>query len=229
MLESGPRRRLMTLLRESDHPLGARELAEVTGQHVTTVRFHLDVLTRESAVRPVRIPPQGRGRPSTGYLAVRRSAGYQELARVLADQLGDAAHRSEAAVTAGRAWAAKIEEFDASVSTLDDAQRLVTTAQSELGFAPETQPVVDKRGVAIRFTACPLRALARTNSDVVCGVHLGLLREQLDRAGARGEIQASLHPFVEPEVCLARLARAGSGPELRNADSDLVEQSTQQR
>ncbi|WP_187776302.1 helix-turn-helix transcriptional regulator [Antrihabitans cavernicola] len=214
MLESWPRRRLLKILRDADRPLDARTLSERTGQHVTTVRFHLEVLTKNSAVRPVQLAPQGRGRPSTGYSVVQRSAGYQELARVLADQLGvDRTHRLDAAVTAGRAWAAKIDDSVQSVDTLDDAKRAVTTAQSQLGFAPvpeRTNADAENDGtpVSIRLTACPLRALARTNPDVVCGVHLGLLREMLDRAGARGEINASLHPFVEPDVCLARLARA---------------------
>lgn len=207
MSDSWPRRRLLAILRGASEPLDAQELARVTGQHVTTVRFHLDVLTRESLVRQFQQPPRGRGRPRIGYTAVQRSVGYQELAQVLADQLGsDPRRRSDAAVAAGRAWGAKMESADQPVETLDDAKDLTITLASELGFAPERDPSTETdEQVMIRLTACPLRELARTHSEVVCGVHLGLMREALDRNGAREHVNVRLHPFVEPELCVARL------------------------
>ncbi|MFI6869975.1 helix-turn-helix transcriptional regulator [Nocardia sp. NPDC050406] len=207
MSDSWPRRRLLAILRGASEPLDAQELARVTGQHVTTVRFHLDVLTRESLVRQFQQPPRGRGRPRIGYTAVQRSVGYQELAQVLADQLGsDPRRRSDAAVAAGRAWGAKLESADQPVETLDDAKDLTITLSSELGFAPERDPATETdEQVMIRLTACPLRELARTHSEVVCGVHLGLMRETLDRNGAREYVNVRLHPFVEPELCVARL------------------------
>jgi predicted ArsR family transcriptional regulator len=189
--------------------MDARELAVETGQHVTTVRFHLDVLTRESLVCQVQQPPRGRGRPRIGYTAVQRTVGYQELAQVLADQLGaDPKRRLDASVTAGRAWAAKMDDGDRTVETLDDAREVATSLLAELGFAPDrAADVTSSQDTAtIRLTACPLRELARTHSEVVCGVHLGLMREVLDRAGQPGAFTASLHPFVEPDLCLARLA-----------------------
>ncbi|WP_228813304.1 helix-turn-helix transcriptional regulator [Nocardia otitidiscaviarum] len=207
MSDSWPRRRLLAILRGASEPLDAQELARVTGQHVTTVRFHLDVLTRESLVRQFQQPPRGRGRPRIGYTAVQRSVGYQELAQVLADQLGtDPRRRSDAAVAAGRVWGAKMESVDQPVETLDDAKDLTITLASELGFAPERDPASETDQQAlVRLTACPLRELARTHSEVVCGVHQGLMREVLDRNGARDHVQVRLHPFVEPELCVARL------------------------
>ncbi|WP_233434562.1 helix-turn-helix transcriptional regulator [Nocardia yamanashiensis] len=207
MSDSWPRRRLLAILRGASEPLDAQELARVTGQHVTTVRFHLDVLTRESLVRQFQQPPRGRGRPRIGYTAVQRSVGYQELAQVLADQLGsDPRRRSDAAVAAGRVWGAKMESIDQPVETLEDAKDLTVTLMSELGFAPERDHATEtEESVMIRMTACPLRELARTHSEVVCGVHLGLMREVLDRNGARDDVSVRLHPFVEPELCVARL------------------------
>ncbi|WP_245721973.1 helix-turn-helix transcriptional regulator [Nocardia crassostreae] len=174
---------------------------------MTTVRFHLDVLTRESLVRQFQQPPRGRGRPRIGYTAVQRSVGYQELAQVLADQLGsDPRRRSDAAIAAGRAWGAKMESVDQPVESLDDAKDLTVTLASELGFAPEREHDTETdEQVMIRLTACPLRELARTHSEVVCGVHLGLMREVLDRNGGRDQVSVRLHPFVEPELCVARL------------------------
>ncbi|GAA5080570.1 helix-turn-helix transcriptional regulator [Nocardia iowensis] len=207
MSDSWPRRRLLAILRGASEPLDAQELARITGQHVTTVRFHLDVLTRESLVRQFQQPPRGRGRPRIGYSAVQRSVGYQELAQVLADQLGpDPRRRSEAAIAAGRAWGAKLDAGDHRVESLEDAKDVTMTLLSELGFAPERDPNSETSEQAlIRLTACPLRELARTHSEVVCGVHLGLIKEVLDRNGARGEVNVRLHPFVEPELCVVRL------------------------
>ncbi|WP_406236638.1 helix-turn-helix transcriptional regulator [Nocardia sp. NBC_01009] len=207
MSDSWPRRRLLAILRGASEPLDAQELARITGQHVTTVRFHLDVLTKESLVRQFQQPPRGRGRPRIGYSAVQRSVGYQELAQVLADQLGpDPRRRSEAAIAAGRAWGAKLDVGDQHVETLEEAKDLAMTLLSELGFAPEREQATEADEQApIRLTACPLRELARTHSEVVCGVHLGLIKEVLDRGGDRGAVNVRLHPFVEPELCVVRL------------------------
>ncbi|MEV0252024.1 transcriptional regulator [Nocardia sp. NPDC050712] len=257
MSDSWPRRRLLAILRGASEPLDAQELARITGQHVTTVRFHLDVLTKESLVRQFQQPPRGRGRPRIGYSAVQSSVGYQELAQVLADQLGnDPRRRSEAAITAGRAWGAKLDAGDHRVDSLEDAKDVTMTLLSELGFAPERDPAAEAEDqVLIRMTACPLRDLARTHSEVVCGVHLGLIEEVLDRNGGRGAIGARLLPFVEPELCVARLellarreatpvavgADGGAeeptlaapsasrvAPQLRNGDPNVAKQSAQQ-
>ncbi|MBO0853782.1 MAG: transcriptional regulator [Nocardia sp.] len=207
MSDSWPRRRLLAILRGASEPLDAQELARVTGQHVTTVRFHLDVLTRESLVRQFQQPPRGRGRPRIGYAAVQRSVGYQDLAQVLADQLGtDPRRRSEVAVTAGRTWGAKIEQSEHPVASLDDARDIAVTVSSELGYAPERDPASEtEQSLDIRLTACPLRDLARTHSEVVCGVHQGLIREVLERNGGRDIAEAQLRPFVEPDLCVIHL------------------------
>ncbi|MBF6356315.1 transcriptional regulator [Nocardia higoensis] len=210
MSDSWPRRRLLAILRGASEPLDAQELARITGQHVTTVRFHLDVLTKESLVRQFQQPPRGRGRPRIGYRAVQRTLGYQELAQVLADQLGpDPRSRSEAGLAAGRAWGAKLDADERRVETLSDAKDVTIGLLSELGFAPERDTASDDgEHVVIRMTGCPLRDLARTHSDVVCAVHRGLIEEVLDRSGERGAVKVRLNPFVEPELCLTRLEMA---------------------
>ncbi|MFC4125030.1 helix-turn-helix transcriptional regulator [Nocardia rhizosphaerae] len=257
MSDSWPRRRLLAILRGATEPLDAQELARITGQHVTTVRFHLDVLTRESLVRQFQQPPRGRGRPRIGYRAVQRSVGYQELAQILADQLGpDPIARSAAAVAAGRAWGARMDIGAHQVETLADARDITMSLMSELGFAPEKDPAGETpEHVQINLTACPLRELARSHAEVVCGVHMGLMQEVLERNGARGRVDVRLHPFAEPELCTARLELtlgaensapkaevpaagqepviAPSGPrvppQLRDTDTDVFEQPAQQR
>ncbi|WP_040833770.1 helix-turn-helix transcriptional regulator [Nocardia brevicatena] len=215
MSDSWPRRRLLAILRGASEPLDAQELARITGQHVTTVRFHLDILTRESLVRQFQQPPRGRGRPRIGYRAVQRSVGYQDLAQMLADQLGpDPASREAAGVTAGRAWGAKMDVPDQPVTTLREVRELAVSLMSELGFAPERDSSRDTDDqVVIPLTACPLRDLARTHSEVVCGVHRGMLEELLNRNGAGDVVQVALTPFVSDEVCELRMRLCGEQPD----------------
>lgn len=252
MSDSWPRRRLLAILRGASEPLDARELARITGQHVTTVRFHLDVLTRDSLVRQFQQPPRGRGRPRIGYRAVQRSVGYQQLAEVLADQLGaDQKRRTAAAVAAGRAMATGFEVAEQPTRSLADVRELAVSMMSELGFAPERDDGGDTDAHSvIRMSGCPLRELARTHSDVVCNVHLGLVEQLLDRNGSGEWVDVDLDPFVEPEMCELRLmqrarsgsSRVGSGstngtsvpgsdpgaPQLRDTDTDFSEQPAQQ-
>lgn len=73
---------------------------------------------------------------------------------------------------------------------------------AELGFDPELAG--DETDRQIRLRACPFRDAARANPEVVCSVHLGLLRGTLTRLGAP-PTTTRLLPFVEPELCLAQL------------------------
>lgn len=213
MSDSWPRRRLLAILRGASEPLDAQQLAQITGQHVTTVRFHLDILTRESLVRQFQQPPRGRGRPRIGYKAVQRTIGYQDLAQVLADQLGpDAERQAAAGLAAGRAWGGKLDTAGEPVESVRDAKDRVVSLMSELGFAPERDSRENgardpEEGAVVRLTACPLRDLARTHTEVVCGVHRGLLAALLERSGAQGTVEAELVPFVAEEMCEVRLRR----------------------
>jgi predicted ArsR family transcriptional regulator len=218
MSDSWPRRRLLAILRGASEPLDAQQLAQITGQHVTTVRFHLDILTRESLVRQFQQPPRGRGRPRIGYRAVQRTIGYQDLAQVLADQLGpDPEQQAAAGRAAGRAWGDKLDTAGEPVESVRDAKDRVVSLMSELGFAPERDGRESAardpgQGAVVRLTACPLRDLARTHTEVVCGVHRGLLAALLERSGAHGVVEAELVPFVTEEMCEVRLRRVGPPP-----------------
>jgi predicted ArsR family transcriptional regulator len=89
---------------------------------------------------------------------------------------------------------------------LDRAALRALAVFGRMGFAPELADA----GAAesdmsqermIRLRACPVRELARAHPEVGCGVHLGLLQGLL----ADPSISAHLEPFVEPDLCLARL------------------------
>lgn len=210
-LASRRRRRLLELLRAGEAPRDAQELAAATGLHVTTVRFHLDLLRRAGLVDSHSQLRGTRGRPRTVYTAVNHAeaGGYPALTRLLAAHLADTPEaRAVRAEQAGMDWAAEFTAETDRSSQVDayEAARTVTRLFAELGFDPEL--VGEEEDRQIRLHACPFRDAARANPEVVCSVHLGLLRGTLTRLGAP-PTTAKLLPFVEPELCLAHLRPAG--------------------
>lgn len=206
------RRRLLELLQDgAAHD--ARHLAEATGLHVTTVRFHLQILERAGLVSS-RSDPQGRsGRPRTVYTATgadeadllrRDLAAYEDLTDALATHLSDRSDGpSRAAEQAGASWAARLGPTAGPVPTAADAATRVGQMCAQLGFAPELTPTDGDRW-RIELRACPYRSVARAHPDVVCALHRGLIRGTLEQAGFP-QLGSTLEPFVEPELCVAHL------------------------
>ncbi|WSE58865.1 transcriptional regulator [Mycolicibacterium sp. ND9-15] len=218
------------MVREHGDAVDALELAAEIGAHVTTVRFHLDSLCDEGAIVRTRLPRAGKGRPRTGYRAVQQRVDYRILAEILAMELGRNVHtRARRAQHAGRKWAARMatpEESDADAvetspathadDVLDRAAVRTTVAFTGMGFAPELvarTPPVPRPERIIRLHACPVRDLARTRPEVVCEIHRGLLEglvaktpvEECQQKSRGPALSARLEPFVEPELCVARL------------------------
>jgi predicted ArsR family transcriptional regulator len=225
------RRRILELVREHDGALDAAELAARMGLHVTTVRFHLDALCDEGVVERIRITRAGVGRPRTGYLAVQERLDYRTLAEILALELGDTAEkRRRRAEAAGRRWAKRITAGSAYEDaarqqvpdsarprkTLENQAAMVATVFDRMGFGPELTPAVTSTAgdqQTIRLHACPVRDLARAHPEVGCAMHRGMLQGLLANPAAtkghstalRPVMQTELEPFVEPELCLARV------------------------
>lgn len=209
-LASPTRRRLLGLLRAGDTAGDAHDLALASGLHLSTVRFHLEVLARAGLL--VRYPQRqgGVGRPRTAYLPISRGgadqgAAYQQLARLLAAHLSDTTEgRSARAEQAGVAWSEQLvpAAVTGAARTVGEAAHQVTGLFVELGFDPELTTIGADREIALH--ACPFRGVAREHPEVVCSVHLGLLHGSLIRLGVPAV--SRLLPFVEPELCIAQLA-----------------------
>ena len=232
------RERVLRMVREHDGAIDAVELAAQIGLHVTTVRFHLDVLCDEGVILRTRVNLPGAGRPRTGYLPVEEPLDYRALAEVLAMELGQNVEtRARRAQRAGQKWAARMtaaqcthtdraERARDADDTLDQVAHHATEVFTRMGFAAElasttesaTPPPAAKASIRqreriIRLHACPVRELARAHREVGCGVHLGLLHGLVADSAADGDdgdtqrptLSAHLEPFVEPELCLARL------------------------
>lgn len=221
-LAAASRLRLLDALRAGDRALDARELATTCALHLNTVRFHLQILSEAGLVSSEPDSSGSRGRPRLLYtptsagstaLGSGEPAGYQLLATVLAAHWADTpAERAQRAERAGRAMAQRqgLAARSATRVTTEDAVTQVGALFAELGFEPE--PAREGDELQLRLHACPFRVVALEHPEVVCSMHLGLLRGALEEMGAP-PTTSSLTPFVQPHLCVARITpSAGPSP-----------------
>lgn len=208
------RRRLLEALRAAREPLDVAALSAAVGLHMTTVRFHLDLLEQAGLVRRA-VERAGRpGRPRQLYAPVAEPAageGHRQLAEVLAGVLAvDLDDGPQWAERAGHRWAEEQVPAGAALSW-DEGTRSVGDLFGRLGFAPRL--VDDAQHRHLELDGCPFRDVAQAHPQIVCSVHLGLLRGALRRLGVPGGQAAGLRPFVEPELCIADVAVPTTGGE----------------
>ena len=192
--------------------LDVRQLAERVGLHVNTVRVHLNALADAGLVSSEKLPPTGRGRPRVAYrttAAVGDEGGrrYRLLAEILTALVArfgpDATEQLE---EIGSAWGRYLVESPPPVASLsdDEAVERLLDLLADVGFEPRLEQAA--RGREILMRPCPFLELARAHRDVICPIHLGLMRGALSELGASTRA-TKLEPFVEPDLCVARLAR----------------------
>jgi len=199
---------VLDLLAAQAEPVTAAALAESSGQHTNTVREHLDSLVDAGLATRERAESSGRGRPAWLYAAtevqqpvVREYAG---LATALAMQLARTSpHPRDDAVEAGRSWGEQLASERTAPTSPAGARREVVDLLTGLGFDPTT----DTRAQTVRLRQCPLIAAAREEPEVVCSVHLGIVRGALETWDTRSD-ETSLVPFAEPGACLLHLTGA---------------------
>ncbi|HET6503742.1 MAG TPA: helix-turn-helix domain-containing protein [Amycolatopsis sp.] len=216
---SGPvlgssRGRVLEVLRSAGGPLGVQDIAERTDLHPNTARFHLDGLVEVGLVEREAEERGQPGRPRMVYRAVvtdlpagRRS--YRLLAEMFTSLIADTVPEPDkAAASAGEAWGRYLAERPPPSHRVDAAEALrrLTAVLADVGFAPgevggefgtEANPVIPLRH-------CPFQEVAEQHREIVCALHLGMIRGVL--AEVRAPLDAEgLEPFVGPSLCLARL------------------------
>lgn len=200
VLASVTRVAVLEVLRASGRPFGVLELADRMGLHANTVRRHLELLVEYGHVRALREESGRRGRPRRVYTAVDwpdpEQRNYHLLASVLAAYLRAAEEPEAAAVAAGERFGAEFVQPRRLGETAATPERVVRMLD-DIGFQPELTP--DR--TAIRLHHCPFHELARDQPDIVCGIHLGLIRGALQQLGAPAEA-TRLVPFVTPRLCV---------------------------
>ena len=189
--------------------LGIKALADATGLHENTVRFHLGRLLDDGLVERQRGESSGPGRPPLTFVARRDQDGagrdnYELMATVLTDFVeSTSADPAVVAQEAGRAWARSQAPSRSGVQGWDDALDELARVLDATGFAPELK--ADPGGATVRVHHCPFLSIARADQAVPCGVHLGLMEGVLEAAGAPGRVDR-LVPFVTPSLCVAHLS-----------------------
>jgi predicted ArsR family transcriptional regulator len=215
---------VLELLRAAGSPLSVQEVADQTGLHTNTARFHLDGLVEAGlATRE----PQARatpGRPSMTYRASGGGPAGERRYRLLAEMLvslirGMMPEPGRAAAEAGREWGAYLTEQPPPYQRLTgaDAMARLTAILEDLGFGP--QAVAEGEQYRLLLHECPFREIARHQQDVVCALHHGLMQGSL--AKMRAPLSAGrLEPFAGPSLCVAHLV-AHHEPASRERSRDL--------
>ena len=213
-LSSPTRRRLRSMLQQEDHPQAVPALAERTGLHPNTVRAHLGVLEEAGLVRSAREERDRPGRPRVVYSAVERpedpeEAGYRFLARMLAGHVAvTAADPAAEATSLGTAWGRHLTPRPAPSRPVAPTEAVTTLVDmlDELGFSPELDPE-EEATPRLRLRRCPFVEVAQDQQEVVCSIHLGLMRGAMEELGAIVAVE-DLIPFAEPDACVSHLAVA---------------------
>ena len=212
--DGGARRhQILEAIYRSPAPLGASEIAGQVGIHPNTARFHLGALMAEGVVERTVEEPCGPGRPRVVYRARPGMARggerrYQVLAEIL---LGcfTGATSGPAAADAGHAWGEHVIGRAAPFQQVSQAEAIsrVLVLLDELAFAPETLATGDDLPARVRLRHCPFLELAEHHRDIICPLHLGLIRGAF--AGLASPVTATeLIPFAEPDACVVHLAPA---------------------
>jgi predicted ArsR family transcriptional regulator len=204
---------VLETLRRAGRPMSVPEIAAEVGLHPNTVRGHLALLAEHGYVHGGPEERERPGRPRllysvTGKRAEGERRNYRLLAEALISYLVEQEEERTAAVAAGQSYGKRLvhrgpgTEVDAATGV-----RAVVGLLAEAGFEP--RPSAD--GTRIDLHHCPFRELAERNPDVVCGMHLGIMRGALAELGAPVEVTGLL-PFVEPNRCEAALRTAPDEP-----------------
>jgi predicted ArsR family transcriptional regulator len=207
------RSEILSQLRGANEPLTVAEVAQRTGLHVNTARFHLDALVADRLAERSIEHRDTPGRPRVLYSSnadAGQPRSFALLAEMLTGLVASLEGGAPGAVTTGRAWGRHLVDRPAPSERLDaDAalQRLNAVLDG-IGFAPDIRN--DTQGAEVRLHHCPFREVAVRHTDVVCALHLGLMQGALEEL--RAPVTAvSLEPFVTPTLCVGRLRQASGG------------------
>jgi predicted ArsR family transcriptional regulator len=204
------------MLRAADGPVAVHDVAQRMGLHPNTARFHLEGLVEAGLAVRATEDRRTPGRPRIGYRAVADGPAGGRRYRLLAEMLTSMISASlpepgAAAEEAGREWGAYLTETPPPFRRLTAAEAIASLTEilAELGFSPRAEAGDDGQH-HIQLRQCPFREVAQHHQDVICSLHLGLMRGAL--AQMRAPVTAErLEPFIEPGLCVARLT-AGEDP-----------------
>lgn len=221
---SKARSKILEILDNQLAPVSVQELSLLTRQHENTIREHLDFLVdADLAIRELPSDHR-RGRPAwlyrvnTEFNGLSGSGEYAGLASALAGQIARTSKEPRKdAIEAGRIWGKELigrasgsRRKDASLRSGIRIRETVVNFMKDLGFAPSP----DSQFIQVKLTRCPLLDAAYQYPDVVCAVHLGLVRGALEALGTNEEQieKTELQSFSERGSCKLSLMRSIPSP-----------------
>jgi predicted ArsR family transcriptional regulator len=189
-------------------PRSTAEVADTLGLHVNTVRPHLERMREVGLLDVTTEARRGVGRPQHLYLLAEGAPSlglepptFPLLARMLLRLADQAGLETDEAIEVGREQGL-LSAGSAAAAPQDSCLDAVVEHQAVLGFDPTL--VADDRSVTIAFGNCPYGDLARQHSDLVCGLHCGLIEGMVEgRGGAEVVAFNSLAHRVPCQVELA--------------------------
>jgi predicted ArsR family transcriptional regulator len=199
---SAARTAILDAVRGQPEPVSIAALVRLTRLHENTVREHLNALVGTGLVRRSRGPVTGRGRPAWLYESWEgdaEQAEYVGLAAALSRAVAESAVDPTAVAEAqGRAWGRNMAVRRRDDGGSSSAAAVVVATLDDLRFAPRVEP---EAPTVVRLERCPLLETAHRFPEVVCTVHLGMVRGVLEQLGESAE-GTELQPFAEPGACL---------------------------
>lgn len=200
-----------------DLGLTAGELAKRLGRHVTTIRFHIDQLLQGGLVTASEQRGEV-GRPRRHYAASKGpvspaadEGSFQLLAGLFSQAMADGITSAE---DAGRHW---VHNHADEILGACIPPNLAPTSGAWLaklgvvldvlqgwGYSQTLRTCDGGRTAEMAFTHCPFRDLARQNPGIACSIHRGLVQGTLELL-EEGDADLRVVPFVEPELCTARI------------------------
>jgi predicted ArsR family transcriptional regulator len=213
---------LLEALGQQDRPVDAEGAARLVNLHRNTARVHLEQLADAGLVERQAEDRSRPGRPRVLYRVVPDASApadpsgtvsgggeYRQLASILAAQLAASTDAAQQAEEAGRRWAAAIHRTAKPdpIVTPQAATAALTAAMEDLGFSPAAD------GERIILRSCPFAELAGAQRVVVCGTHLGLIKQMLETFDTPLAVER-LDPLVQsdPPLCVVHLSTPASRP-----------------
>lgn len=193
---------VLEVVQHSAIPLTSSQVADGLGLHHNTAREHLDALVERDLICRTSSAPSGRGRPALRYSAavqVEPNSSVREYSGLVAALATHIERTSEdpaeEALVAGVAWG--VATAGQIKPLAHDGKAAIIAQLSSLGFQPKPDPV----GTQIALMRCPLLDAAKRNPEIVCNVHLGLVRGMLEVIDS-DDVSADLDAFAVPGACI---------------------------
>lgn len=192
---------ILEALRETREGLDAAALGDRLGLHANTIRWHLGLLTDEGLVASEPEHRGTRGRPAIVYRLTPDGVAhdrdeYRILATMLTQTVAELPEADARAYETGRTWGKQLVPRPDP----EHAVQTVVGLLDDEGFAAEVD------GDVLSMRRCPFWPLAAASPEVICAMHHGLIDGALEATGGDMEV-GELTPFVEPTLCVARLAQ----------------------